>query len=65
VFFKNIIKKKKTNEIYYLKESREENKESVRIYIQKGFDYCTTSPQYEHNNPSHEGGVQCVGSTLM
>jgi hypothetical protein len=31
----------------------------------EGFDSYTTPSQQLHNNPSHEGGPQCVGSTLM
>jgi hypothetical protein len=30
-----------------------------------GFDSCTTPIQQLHNNPSHEGGPQYVGPTLM
>jgi hypothetical protein len=30
-----------------------------------GFDSCTTLIQQLYNNPSHEGGPQYVGSTLM
>jgi len=30
-----------------------------------GFDSYTTPSQQPHNKPSHEGGPQCVGSTLM
>jgi hypothetical protein len=33
--------------------------------ISLGFDSCTTSIQQLHNNPSHEGGPQYVGPTLM
>jgi hypothetical protein len=31
----------------------------------KGFDSYTTPSQQPHINPSHECGLQCVGSTLM
>jgi hypothetical protein len=30
-----------------------------------GVDYCTTPIQQLYNNPSHEGGPQYVGPTLM
>jgi hypothetical protein len=30
-----------------------------------GFDSYTTPSQQPYNNPSHECGPQCVGSTLM
>jgi hypothetical protein len=30
-----------------------------------GFDSYTTPSQQPHNNHSHEGGPQYVGSTLM
>jgi hypothetical protein len=33
--------------------------------ISLGFDSCTTSIQQLYNNPSHEGGPQYVGPTLM
>jgi hypothetical protein len=33
--------------------------------IMRGFDSCTTPSQQVHNNPSHEGGPQCVELTLM
>jgi hypothetical protein len=33
--------------------------------IDPGFDSYTTPSQQSHNNPSHEGGPQCVGSTIM
>jgi hypothetical protein len=31
----------------------------------EGFDSCTTPIQQLYNNPSHEGGPQYVGPTLM
>jgi hypothetical protein len=34
-------------------------------HISMGFDSCTTSSQQLHNNPSHEGGPQCIGPTFM
>jgi hypothetical protein len=33
--------------------------------LRMGFDSCTTPIQQLYNNPSHEGGPQYVGPTLM
>jgi hypothetical protein len=38
----------------------------IYIYIyRERFDSCTIPSQQLHNNPSHEGGPQCMGPTLM
>jgi hypothetical protein len=38
---------------------------SLKVIKEMGFDSCTTPIQQLYNNPSHEGGPQHVGPTLM